>query len=303
MASFTSLLKNIFLILLILNFSVPVIKNIKKQWDDHADPKNKVGLIVISQAIMSSTSINKQLKTFFADPEIKAILLKIESGGGASGAGQAICEEITNLKRAYPKPIITYCEMVCASAAYQIASKTDYIITTGSALVGSIGSKFSTQFRCKKLLEDWKIQVLDISSGSYKNCFDPFVDITNEQKILLKELSDNAYNQFVNDVAQNRHLSLTEQEVWANGKIFTGQMALSLKLIDEIGNQSAAIQYLKKQILHADREIELIRVPQPSKLQKLLQGSSDNDDDLENSISNSIWSSFFRFLDQNHSHL
>lgn len=301
MAKFADYLKNIFWVLLILQFASPIFKTIKKTWSEYSEPKNKVGLVNMQSEITSANRWNKQLKKFFKDPEIKAILIKMDCPGGAAGSSQAICQEILELKKKYPKPIITYTENVCASGAYYIAATTDHIIATPSSLVGSIGAKLRTQVKIKELLKDWKIQTYDIASGNYKNAGDPLADMTEEQKTMLKDLVNDCYDQFANDIAKYRHLPIDQKDTWANGKIFSGNEALKLKLVDELGNQTTALEHIKKQILHSDREIELIKVAAPSALQKLLHpdDSDSDDDEVENSISNSLahsfWSSFFVF--------
>ncbi|MFA5998741.1 MAG: signal peptide peptidase SppA [Candidatus Babeliales bacterium] len=304
MAKFTDYLKNIFWVLLILQFASPVFKTVKKQLSEYSEPKNKVGFLNFQSVIKSSNRWNKQLKKFFKDPEVKAILIKMDCPGGAAGSSQAICQEILYLKKQYPKPIITYTENVCASGAYYIAATTDYIIATNSSLVGSIGAKLSTQIKVKELLKDWKIQTYDIASGNYKNAGDPLSDMTEEQKTMLKDIVNESYEQFASDIAKYRHLPIAQKDIWANGKIFTGNEALKLKLVDEIGNQTTALEYIKKQILHSDREIELIKVKTPSTWKKLLHpndtdSDDDDDDEVENSMSdslaNSFWNSFFVF--------
>src|SRR3990167_9141939 len=147
MAKFQDYIKNIFWVLLVLQFAPPVFKSIRKQWLDYVEPKNKIGLVVMNSVINSSSSWNKQLTKFFKDPEIKAILIKMDSPGGAAGSSQAIFQEILTLKQQYPKPIVTYFENMCASGGYYIACTTDHIVATSSALVGSIGSKIATQFK------------------------------------------------------------------------------------------------------------------------------------------------------------
>jgi len=297
MASFSDTLKNIFWVFLILQFASPVIKNIHKQWTDHTEPKNKVGIIVVNQMISSSTRINKQLRQFFKDSEIKAILLKVDSPGGAAGSSQAICQEIIALKKQYPKPIVTYSENLCASGAYGIASHTDYIVATGNALVGSVGSKLCTQFKLKKLLEDYKVQTVDVASGSYKNSTDPFVDITDQQREMLQKLTDDCYDQFVQEVATSRHIDIAKKDFWANGRLFTGREALGLKLIDELGNQTVALRHIKKLILHSDREIELVKIAQPSPWQRFMHSNDeDSDDELECFASSMVWGSLFGYL-------
>lgn len=297
MAKFQDYLKNIFFLLLILQLAPPIFKSVHKQWLEHVEPKNKVGLILLNTTIMSSHGWNKQLTTFFKDPEIKAILVKVESGGGAAGSSQAICQEIVKLKVQYPKPIVAYAENICASGAYEIAATTDYIVATSGALVGSIGSKFSTQFKIKEFLQNYKVQTHEFASSVYKNALDPLVDFTPEQKQMLQALVNDANEQLVNDIAKYRHLNVAQKNIWADGKIFTGNEALKLKLIDEIGNQTTALDFIKKQILHADREIELVKISGPSKWQQWMHPEAEeSDDDMQNSFVTSFWKSLFCFV-------
>ncbi len=296
MAKFQEYIKNVFWVLLVLQFAPSVFKSIAKHYNDYAEPKNKVGLILMNKMIISSASWNKQLTNFFKDPEIKAILIKFDSGGGAAGSSQAIAQEILNLKAKYPKPIISYVENICASGAYEVAAVTDYIVATGSALVGSIGSKITTQFKVKEFLQSYKIQTHDFASSVYKNALDPLVDFTPEQKQMLQQLVDDGADQFVCDIAKYRHLNLSSKNLWAEGKIFTGNEALKLKLIDEIGNQTTALNFIKKQILHVDREIELVAIKGPSMIQRWLHPEVEEMDDVQNSFGFSFAQGLFSCL-------
>ena len=296
MSKLIEYIKTAFWILLFLQIAPPIIKNVSKNLFDTIEPKNKVGLIVISEIITSSTKISSQLKKFFKDPEIKAILLKIDSPGGAAGSTEAINQEIIRLKKEYPKPVIAYSENLCASGAYYIAAATDRIITTSSALVGSIGAKLNTQFKVQDLLARYDIKTHSVASGSYKNALDICVPMTEEQQAMLQTLTDSSYEQFTLDISKYRHLNLSQKSVWADGKIFTGNDALKLKLIDEIGNLSTAIHYIKQQILHADREIELIKCAGASRLEKLLYPDHDEDESVQESFTQVICSELFSWL-------
>lgn len=296
MARFQDYLKNIFWVILILQFAPVAFRTIYKQWSDHVDPKNKVGYIILNHMICSSTLLTKQLTQFFKDPEIKAILIKIDSGGGAAGSTQAICDEIIKLKQKYPKPIVSYIENVGASGAYEIAAMTDHIVSTGSAIVGSIGAKIPTQLNIKEFLQNYKIQTHEIASSNYKNAGDPLTDFTPEQKAMLQKIVDDGAEQFAQNIASHRHLDLSQKAQWAEGKVFTGAQGLSLKLIDQIGNQTTAIDYIKSQILHADREVELVKAPAPSKWQRLLHPEQDCDDEVQNSVAVSFWQALFHVI-------
>lgn len=295
MAKFSEHLKNIFFIILILQFAPIDLKNIKKHWLDNLEPKNHVGLISMNQPIFSSQHYSKQLQKYFKDPSIRAILLKIDCGGGAAGTTQALALEITQLKKEYPKPIVAYCENICASGAYYIAASTDHIVATGSSLIGSIGSKLSPQFKVKQLLQDYKVQPFTISTGIYKDALDPLTDLTPEQLNMLQQLSDDTYQQFVKDIAKQRHLPIQQKDSWANGKIFTGNDALKQKLIDAVGNQSTATDYIKQNILHSDKEIIFIKEPALSPFQQWFT-QHDSDDEMQFNLTESFWSGLISAL-------
>lgn len=299
MAKLTEYIKTLFMILMLLQFAPPIIKNIKEQFIDNLEPKNLVGLITINQPIYSASQYNKQLQKYFKDPEIKAILLKIDCPGGASGASQAVALEILQLKKEFPKPIVTYSENMCASGAYYIAAMTDHIVTTGSCLVGSIGSKLCTQFKLKQLLHDYKIDTLSISSGNCKNALDPFCDLNEEQIQMLQQLSDDTYIQFTTDISKQRHVPLQNKDNWANGKVFTGTDALKLKLIDATGNQTTAIAYIKQNILHSDQEIAFVKTSQPNVLKQWLNPDDNDDENVQCNLSESFWTGLLRAIKKN----
>src|SRR3989304_1517040 len=138
--TFYESLRNIFIILLFLQLAPALVEGIRKQCSKYLEPKTAVGVISIRGLLYDSSRYNKELNNYFKNSSIKAILLKIECPGSASGTGQAIFNEILELKKEYPKPIVALVENVCASGGYLIASGCDYIVAPGSALIGSIGS-------------------------------------------------------------------------------------------------------------------------------------------------------------------
>ncbi len=200
---------------------------IKKQWHHQVTPTNQIGYLVINQTINNASFYRKHIVSFFKNPEIKAILIAIESSGGSLGSCQALAFDIENLKKEYPKPIITYVENICTSGAYQIAAATDHIVATGSALVGNIG------------LQDTQLD---------------------------QNLSDNIYHQITKEIAFKRHLQLSKIEQWGQGKTFTGQQAYDLKLIDSLGSKTTAINLIKKNIIPSDKTIEWIIAPEKKAL-------------------------------------
>ena len=291
-------LKTAFFIIVMLHLTPPLLKNVVRYWENRTNPTNKIGYLVINESIHSSTEYNKHLHAFFKDTDIKAIIIKLDSPGGAAGSSQALMQEIELLKAKYPKPIVSYVENICTSGAYAVAAATDHIVSTGSAIVGSIGSKISTQFKVKKLLEKYDIQTETITSGKYKSLLDPFTETTEEQRAALQKISDDAYNQFVADIAQRRHLSIENSTQWAEGQIFTGKQAYDLHLVDKIGNLSTAIEFIKKQIIPTNRKIELVEIAQKNRLQQWFHNPNESfDADVYQSIENKIFARFVQFLE------
>jgi protease IV len=235
-------IKNIFIVLILLNIAPALIVGIKNQYFAFLSPQTRVGELSFHSMVDSSERYSGHLRAFFEDPEIKAILLKIESPGGIPGSCQALFQEINLLKKKFPKPIITLTENMCTSGVYYIACATDCIIASPACLVGSIGSRFTTFFNTQKLLQQYNIEPHTIAAGKYKTAMSPFVPATPEQTAMLQGLANDTYEQFAHDVALTRKLSFAQKEVWADGKIFTGQQALKLGLVDAVGSYSTALE-------------------------------------------------------------
>ncbi len=274
-SSMWSIIKNIFLLLIFLQIAPGLVLNIKKQYIKFFTPQTQVGVIPIKGVLYDSSSYTKHLNTFFKEPSIKAILLRIECPGSASGTAQALFNEIQMLKKQYNKPIITLVENVCASGGYYIASSTDYIIASGTATVGSIGA-YLPAFQLKEFIEQFKIQYTPIKAGAYKTLTDPFATRTPAETELLQAMTNDIYAQFTQDIATQRKLSLQTIDSWANGKIFTAKQALDLQLIDELGSAYNAIAKIKDKAL-IDGEIEWVHPPQESSWAGLFESSSEDD--------------------------
>lgn len=278
MSKFNEYIKTTFYIILIINIAPSTIRYIQHEWINNFEPCNKVGYLEISGPINNSSTYKKTLTHYFQDHTIKAILLKIESNGGTAGSCQALAFDIENLKKEFPKPIITYTENMCTSGAYQIAAATDHIVATGSTIIGSIGVTMMPIFNIQELLKEYKIFCQEISAGQFKNTLSPFNTLTDEQKTMLQTIADNTYQQLTKEIAHKRHLQLNKIDQWGQGKLFTGQQAYDLKLVDALGSKTTAVNLLKKNIIPSDRKISWIMPAVKNKLDMFLQ-SYDQDCD------------------------
>lgn len=246
MAQLSGYLKNIFYGILILVMAPPLLKKIAHDYTELLAPRTTVGVVPITGSICKASEHIKTFKTFFEDKQIRAILIKMDCPGGAAGSSQAIFNEVKELKKMYAKPVIVLVENVCASGGYYIASAADAIVATPSAFVGSIGA-YIAQPQLKAFIDQFKIKYSVTKTGTYKAILHPLLDISPEEQALLQGLTDDTYQQFISDVAEQRpQLTLSNADAWANGKIFTGNQALKLGLIDAIGSWTTAEHLIRQ---------------------------------------------------------
>ena len=222
-----------------------LVESIRDNYTTMFQSHTKIGVITIKDGIFDSSPHMQQLHSYFANDQIKAILLKIDSPGGAAGTGFALYDEIKALKKEFPKPIITLVENMCTSSAYLIATATDHIITSSLATIANI-ELYTSFTNFNKLLTHSNIEYNNISAGAYKTIGDPLSPISEEQKTSLQQLQNDAYQQFIKIVAKERKLSLVDVSLWGNGKIFTGKQAIEIGLADSIGSLHHAKQILKQ---------------------------------------------------------
>ena len=296
--SFSDILKNIFFLLIIIQLAPPIIQGIVKQYKNLMEQRTKVAVLPINGILYNSDPYCKKLRQLFEDKSIKAILIKMECSGGASGTSQTIFDELKALKKESPKPIVVLVENICASGGYNIACATDYIIAPGSAIIGSIGASLPYLFNIKELLERINVKYTPIAAGAYKNVANPFVDLTPQDKSLLQGVADDAYDQFIREVSESRKLSLASSKEWADGKIFTGRQAKKLGLIDEVGSLENAIQIIKKKAM-IEGLIEWVHPPVKFSFWNFFRGDSGQEE--ESSMFASMASQIGNYLEQRYS--
>ncbi|MFA5306465.1 MAG: signal peptide peptidase SppA [Candidatus Babeliales bacterium] len=268
--SFSTIIKNIFFIMLILQFTPMIFSGLKDMFEDALSTKAHVGYLAVNGFIGDSTYYIKQIEDFSKNPDIKALLLRINSPGGYSGSSEVVFRELKKFK--FHKPIVAFIENTGASGAYYIAMAADSIVASPISLVGSIGV-FMELPNVKDLLTSWKINYRYVQSGTYKTTGSMVKDLNAQELAYLQELSDDQYHQFVHDVAQSRKLNEKNHKIWADGKAFTGNQALKLKLVDKLGSFSDALDEVKR-LIKTKEEIKLIQAKKPSGLMRLF-GSDD----------------------------
>lgn len=202
--------------------------------------KGKVGVIEIKGLIYDSEEIIKDIKQFKEDDSISAVLLRIDSPGGAVAPSQEIYREIQKLSQ--KKVVVASLGAVGASGGYYIACGARTIFANPGTITGSIG--VIMEFVNMKELFKWaKVEPFVLKSGQFKDAGAPYRDMTDAERTYLQGLIDNVHSQFVKAVAESRKLDIESVKKIADGRIFTGEMAKELGLVDELGDFEDALDY------------------------------------------------------------
>lgn len=200
----------------------------------------KVGVIELNGVIADSKQIIEQIKDFRDNDSVKSIVLRIDSPGGAVGPSQEIYREIR--KSIEVKKVIASLGSIAASGGYYIAAAADGIVSNPGTITGSIGVILGyTNFEA--LFEKIGLSPVVIKSGEYKDMASPVRKMTDTERKLLQEFSDNVHTQFIDDVAQGRNIPSTQVREIADGRIFSGEKAKDLGLVDRLGNLEDAIEW------------------------------------------------------------
>ena len=254
------MLKKIFisavLLLAVLSFVVSLLKgnnNSQKTVTipDRVDVINIEGTIVcgadskenlFQQANgITSGTIMKQIREAAADDSVKALVLRIDSGGGSATAAEEVGRELLRFKEQTKKPIVATMGNTGASAAYWIAAcASDKIYANATTLTGSIGV-YMPYMNTEELFKKIGITSDKIKSGPYKDILTNDRPMTPEEKEILQNIVDEIYDQFVYTVSAGRRMETSKVRAIADGRIYTGRQAKNIGLVDELGDYYDAL--------------------------------------------------------------
>jgi protease-4 len=200
------------------------------------------GTIGAGDAGVSSDSLLKAIRKFSQDDGIKAVVVRIDSPGGAVAPSQEIHGEVKKL--AEKKTVVCSMGSLAASGGYYIAIGCPKIMAEPGTLTGSIGviSQFAN---VKGLIERFDVKMETVKSGKLKDAGNPFREMTPEDRAYWQALIDRVYAQFVRAVAEGRKLPEAEVRKIADGRVLTGEEAKELGLVDELGNFYDAVELAK----------------------------------------------------------
>jgi len=207
-----------------------------------AGSENHIAKVSITGVITNDKPMLKLLKKLKDDDKVKAVVLNISSPGGSTVGGEAMYEAVREL--AETKPVTTSVGTLAASAGYMIASASDHIVARRSSIIGSIGVLFQYA-DASELLDKIGVKVKAIKSSPLKAEPNPFNPASDEATAMIDRLIQDSYQWFVGIVAERRDMKEFEVLKLADGSIFTGSQSLDNGLIDAIGGEQKAVEWLK----------------------------------------------------------
>jgi protease-4 len=208
---------------------------------------NKIGVVDLEGVIITPKTVVDQLKKFADDDSIKAIILHVNSPGGGVAASEEIYREVKRIRDDKKKRIVASIESVGASGAYYVSSATNKIYADKGSIVGSIGV-IAEWVNYGELLHWAKLKDVTMKAGEFKDTGSPTRDMTPAEKEYLQSLIDNMHGQFIQAVADGRKTKFEDVKAIANGKVWTGEQALSMKLIDQVADFQAAVDDTAKAV-------------------------------------------------------
>jgi protease-4 len=201
---------------------------------------DKIGVVDLEGVIIDPNETVEQLRKFADDDSIKAIIIHVNSPGGGVAASEEIYRQVKRIRDQKKKYIVASIQTVGASGAYYVSSATNKIYADSGSVVGSIGViaewvNYGDLMRWAKL----KPEVLKV--GEFKDTGDPTRELTPAERQYMQGLINNMYGQFVGAVAEGRHAKVDDIKPIADGRVWTGEQALGMHLIDQIADYRTAV--------------------------------------------------------------
>ncbi len=202
--------------------------------------ENRVAILPVTGIIDTDRRVLPHLESFRDDESVRAFVVEIRSPGGVVGPAQSIYHELLRLRDTDDRPVVAWIGEVGASGGYYVALASDSILALPGSITGSIGVIMEFP-NAQELLRKVGLGLEVVKSGEHKDLGSPVRELTDEDRRILQELVDDVYGQFVSAVADNRGLPEEEVVALADGRIFSGERAVELGLVDRVGTLPEAV--------------------------------------------------------------
>ena len=200
-----------------------------------------IAKVKVEGTITEDEELIKRLETIRKSPKVKGVILSIDSPGGTTVGGESIYEEVRKL--AGDKPVVAEVGTLAASAGYMIASAADHIVARKTSIVGSIGVLIQYP-DVSSLMDKLGIKLEEVKSSPLKASPSPFKPTNDDERAMVRKLILDSYDWFVGIVAERRKMTHEQALALADGSIFTGRQGLANGLVDAVGGENEAIDWL-----------------------------------------------------------
>jgi len=242
----------------------------------------KIALIEIKGVILDPQPVVEKLIKFRKNDQVKAIILRIDSPGGGVGPAQEIYAEVKRVRQ--DKKVLVSMGSVAASGGYYIACAADKIVANPGSITGSIGVIVES-LNVEELFHKLGLRSTVVKSGKHKDIGSPLRKMTPEEEKLLQGVLDSVHEQFIRAVAEGRNLPVERVRSLADGRIFSGDQAKSLGLVDGLGSlqdtiamaaQMAGIKGEPSVIYPEKKRFSILDLLLQEAIQKLIQTLQGN---------------------------
>lgn len=228
----------------------------------------KIAVLEVNGVILQPEPYLSTIREIINRKDIKAVILRIDSPGGSVSACQEIFEELKALRKV--KPLITSMGGVSASGGLYLALAGEKIFVNPGTITGSIGVMLQLP-NLEKLMDKIGISAEIIKSGEFKDTGSSFRRLTPKEREYLQNVVNSLHEQFVKAVVEERKIPIEKVKALADGRVYTGEEAVKLKLADEVGNFYKAVELAKKKI--GVKEAVLLYFPEKKGfLRKFVEG-------------------------------
>lgn len=198
-----------------------------------------VAVVPLEGEIARSDDFVETLQDLEDNGRVRAVVVRINSPGGAVAPSQEMYDAVRRL--AAKKPVVASLGSVAASGGYYVASAADIIVASPGTLTGSIGVIMSLT-NVRGLMDKLGVEPTIITAGRWKDTGSPFRAVSPEERAMLQKMADQVHTQFIDAVAAGRKLDPARAREIGNGRIYTGEEAHQLGLVDELGGLEAAVR-------------------------------------------------------------
>lgn len=231
------------------------------------------GLISSGGDVTSSKGIRATLDQIDRDKDVKGILLNVNSPGGSAAASEEIYNQLVNFKKSHNLKIVAYFSDLAASGGYYVSQSADKIVANPSNITGSIGVIIS-YLNYGNLASKYGVDEIVYKSGPYKDIVSSFKEPSDQEKIIMQSVVNDAYDNFVKTVSAGRNMPESQVRSLADGRIYSAKQAEGANLVDGLGNFEDGVKMVEN--LSGVKNASVVEYGQPSFLDSLLGSVSSH---------------------------